>query len=105
MAPCSPIWPLVSLFWPPVAPHSPFWPLLASCDLFKAFDQILWSTLIDHIQSMDLPLRLKWALIQELCVIRHVYFVVYGRHTFDLHILRGLIQGNPGAAFVFFLGH
>jgi hypothetical protein len=50
---------------------------------------------------MKLPLRLKWAFMRELFVVRLVAFISYGRECKDMAIYRGLIQGSPGASFVF----
>ena len=77
--------------------------LLGSLDLSKAFDYLKWQPLMAYIETLNIPIRLKYAMMRELFVVRVAMVNVYGLSCDSFQIFRGSHPRLPWSLFCFFL--
>jgi hypothetical protein len=77
--------------------------VLVSIDLLKAFDSLRLSYVCYILGKYRVPLRLRYAILRELCALRKVSLILHGIVMGYLWSNRGLCQGSPEASFIFSL--
>ena len=77
--------------------------ILVSIDLWKAFDSLKLVYVCRILSKYQVPLRLRYAILREICALRYVTLIMHGLVMGAFWSNKGLCQGSPEASFIFSL--
>ena len=77
--------------------------IMVKLDVAKAFDSLRPKAIIDWIEKVGLPIRLKYALLKELLGPKWISYKGVGVETDEVFMFKGLRQGSVEATLIFAL--
>ena len=75
--------------------------VILSLDIKKAFDSVNIMAFTDMFEHLEVPMRIRYAILREMVDNRKTSFQVYGIQTDYIDMNRGLRQGSPEAGYLF----